>query len=298
MTSSGVRLEPMKAGGKQRRVHVLVRVVVPCLLVVMIVLNIVAVINDICTESSTLDAHPEFTNRRRLLTTSSVQKVSSILPFCSTAFYFILYQACGQKNLLLVGFCDFFTFLGFPLTALQFINLSLCGLKMLFGISNTGYFVFPVSFFSWESVAIFFCQGILTTGNFITLLCLMTFQKCVSSFKPQVPILMFALLFGGVLLDRIALIDTSRVLSEDYKFVCSLFIQILIVDVVLILLSLLGSPISAKDEETQSFVQATSIEANGASPVSKESQIATKLDLLRAEGLVNFVPDDEMLLNV
>ena len=177
-----------------------------------------------------------------------IQKLVAFLPFCITAVYCMVYQFTSRTQFTFNCFRDFYTFLGYPLTCLHFINLLLHSLGCALGVASN-FIVFPVAFDKSTNESCLNIASITVLLNFVVLSMLFCFYDCLATFKPYLPISMFTLLFGGVLLDRLALIDRSSVSREDVQFIASLAIQICIVDLILIGLAYFAHIFAKKDAQ-------------------------------------------------
>jgi len=214
---------------------------VPILLVLLVSLNLYIIIREIVGGESSPD-------NAQVKRDYIIQKLVAYLPFTVTAIYTLVYELSNRRKSVLVFFRDFYTFLGFPLTALHFINLVFHSVKAMF-TEKTGFVVFPVVF---DEVPFYFTlESSVIILNFFTISMLLCYYNCLARFKAFLPILMFTLLFGGVLLDRFALLDHSRVSTDDWQFIASLTVQILIVDVILIALSYFGNKYTSDGDHAQ-----------------------------------------------
>ena len=210
------------------------QIVLPCLLVSLISVNIGLVIREFYNSDQTRD--------RVIRHDYIIQKIVAFVPFSITVIYCLVYEMSNRKASVHQCFRDFFTFMGFPLTALHFTNLVFHSLKDLITHANRySLVIFPVVLDKIAIGACFRLETLVIVINFITLLVMMYFYDCLSKFKPFLPVFMFSLLFCGVLLDRFAVIDHSQVSNDDWKFIASLTVQILIVDAILIALSYFGN---------------------------------------------------------
>ena len=172
-----------------------------------------------------------------------VQKLVAYVPFCITAIYCVIYEISKQNSSIFEQFCEFYTFLGFPMTTLHFVNFIINFLKDLFSLPSNFVVYFPEVFGEALIESLFKFETIVTILNFASLVAILFVYNCLVIFNPLTPILVLILLYGIGILCQISFLsdDKSETLNNDQlQFITSLSVQIMIVCILFIVLHHVG----------------------------------------------------------